>query len=180
MSKNIVLITGSPRKNGNCDCLSAAFTEGAKSTGNTVIQFNAGRMNIKPCKGCQYCVKHDGICIQKDDMQTIHTALREADILVLASPVYWYDVTAQMKIVIDRMYVEMGKPFPIKESALLLCCGDTDESTAGGAVSLYNLILDYEKWQDLGILIATNVNEIGDIQGHPALKKANELGKSIS
>lgn len=126
MSKKIVVISGSPRVDGNSEMLADAFIEGARQIGNSVTVFSAGRMNIRGCLDCKYCFTHDGECIQKDDMQDIYPALRQADILVLASPVYWCGLTSQIKSVIDRMFAGCRKPFPITSVALLAVYGSSD------------------------------------------------------
>lgn len=120
MSKNVVVVTGSPRANGNSEILADAFIEGARQGGNSVTLFHAGRMNIKGCLDCKYCFSHDGECIQIDDMQSIYPSLRKADILAFASPVYWYGLSSQIKAVIDRMFAGCVKPYPITAIALLI------------------------------------------------------------
>jgi len=179
MSKNIVVLSGSPRKGGNTDTLAAAFCEGAKSAGKTVTLFRVADMNIGGCTGCEYCFKDVGVCCQRDDMVHILEALRKADVLVLASPVYHFDVTAQLKLALDRQYALFNEKTPIRRTALLMCCADEDIGTAKGAVSMYETWLEFAKWEDAGILIVPGVHEPGEIAGNEGLAKAKALGASI-
>ena len=87
MSKNIVVLAGSPRKISSTDKLAAYFTEGAKQAGHTVTTFRTADMKIGGCLGCAHCFKETGVCVLKDDMQVILDALRKADTLVIASPI---------------------------------------------------------------------------------------------
>lgn len=179
MSKNIVIITGSPRSGGNTDLLAEAFIEGAKENGNLVTRFDAGRMTIKPCQDCQYCFSHEGECCQKDEMQEIYKALYKADMLVLASPVYWFGLSAQIKTAIDRFYVHVTKAFPIKETALLLVYADTDTTVEAPSVANYKAIIDYLGWKDRGVITQSGVEAKGDIKTADALQRAYGLGKQI-
>jgi multimeric flavodoxin WrbA len=120
---NIVLLSGSPRRGATTDKLTAAFIEGAAAAGNNVTLFNVSDMKIGGCIGCGHCFKQTGVCIQKDDMQVILDALRKADVLVLATPVYYFSFTAQLKLAIDRTYALLKERTPIKRRALLITCG---------------------------------------------------------
>jgi len=125
MSNSIVLLSGSPRKGGNTDRLAAAFMEGAESAGKTITLFRVADMKIGGCLGCGHCFEEKGVCVQKDDMPEILDALRKADALVLASPVYYFGATAQIKLAIDRTYALLCEKTPIKRAALLMTCGDS-------------------------------------------------------
>jgi len=179
MSKNIVLLSGSPRKGGNTDKLVDAFIAGAESAGKSVTLFRTADMKIGGCLGCSHCFEEKGVCVLKDDMPKILDALREADALVLASPVYYFSVSAQLKLAIDRTYALLSVGTPIKRTALLLTCGDTSEEAAEGAVVTYNQIRTYSKWEDAGIIIATGLDAKDDIVGREELEKAKELGRGI-
>ena len=179
MSKRIVVINGSPRKNGNTELLIDAFIQGAESSGNHVTKFNVGRMKITGCTDCKYCFTHLGECAIKDKMQEIYQALYSADMLVLASPVYWHGMTGQIKSVIDRMNVGTAKPMPITAAALLSVYGDTDTEAVEPTISHYKAITKYMGWKDLGIVTQSEVMEKGDIKGLSSLAAARDLGKSI-
>jgi len=179
MPQNIVVVTGSPRANGNSEMLADAFIEGAKESGNTVTKFNAGRMNIQGCLDCKFCFAHDGECFRKDDMQIIDKALHKADMLVLASPVYWYGLTSQIKAMIDRMFASSVKPYPLTSMALLLVYGDTDNKVAAPAIAHFEAISFYMGWENKGIVTQAGVKSPGEIKRKKSLAEARELGKSI-
>ena len=179
MSKNIVVVTGSPRANGNSDILAGAFIEGARQCGNSVTVFHAGRMNINGCLDCKYCFSHEGECIQKDDMQAVYPSLRKADILVFASPVYWYGLSSQIKALIDRMFAGCMKPYPIASIGLLLTYGDTDPEVAAPAISHFKAISHYMDWKIEGIIMQEGVKEAGEIRGKKSLQDAENLGAGI-
>ena len=113
---NIVILSGSPRKDANTDRLAAAFVRGAESSGNSVTLFRTADMSISGCTGCAYCIENPGTCVQEDDMTKILNALKKADALVLASPVYYWSVTAQLKLAIDRTYALLRAKTPIKQA----------------------------------------------------------------
>lgn len=147
---NIVIINGSPRPHGNTAAMVEAFTEGAKKAGNTVEILNIGNKQIGGCKNCDYCrTKGNGTCIQKDDMQEVYPVLKEAEMLVIASPIYYYSLTGQTHCVIERVYAWERLP-KIKKSALLLSAG------AGGftsAIQTYkDAIVMHMGAKDMGII----------------------------
>ncbi len=129
MSKKILILNGSPRKNGNTKALIESFTEGAKEAGHIVTIFNIHEMDIKHCTGCMaVCVdfkrKH---CVQKDDMEKIYPVFEEADIIVFASPLYFWNFTAQLKMVIDRLQSPCLAGIGPKAAMLLSVAGDNEE-----------------------------------------------------
>lgn len=178
---NIVVISGSPRKNGNTDQLADAFIKGAEAAGNQVTKFHVADVKMNNgCLGCNYCQRNDGECVQKDGMQAIYDALYQADTLVLATPVYYFGMSGQIKMILDRTYASLSKPYPISSAALLVAYGGEQEADASSVVSQYHQILEYSNWQDKGVVTAGGLMEKNDIAGHPALLKAEELGKSFS
>lgn len=157
-----------------------AFAEGAREAGNEVTMIDIGGSKIAGCMACEYCFKHEGACVQQDDMQQFYPLLREHDVLVYAIPMYFYTWPAQMKAFMDRMFCGMGKPFGIKASALLLCFEDKDITTADGLVQSYRIASNYCKWENLGEVLVHNVYEKGAIEGNPGLEEARKLGASIA
>ena len=179
MSKNIVVLSGSPRKNGNTEKLTAAFIVGAESAGKNVTLFRVSDMKIGGCIGCRVCFSNKSACVLNDDMTQIVDALRKADVLVFTSPVYFFSVSAQLKAAIDRTFVLLKDKPPIKKAALLLTCGDESLSAAAGAVVTYNQIRDYMKWHDAGVIIATGLHDPDEIDGRCELNMASALGREI-
>ena len=179
MSNNIVVLSGSPRKEGNTEKLAAAFIESAKSAGKNVTAFNATGMKIGGCMGCEHCFVEKGVCIQNDDMLPILEALKTADAIVFVSPIYFFDMTAQLKLAIDRTFSLLSVGTPIKKAAFLMTCGDSSEKAAEGAVVTHKNMLAYSKWQDAGVIIATGLHKPGEIEGRVELDKAKQLGVEI-
>lgn len=178
MGENIVILSGSPRKRGNTETLLAAFRAGAEAAGKTVTVFPVAHMKIATCSGCEYCLENPRKCALADDMAEILNALYNADVIVWASPVYYFSVTAQLKAAIDRMYPLQSEK--VKRAALLLTCADEDVDTAAGALAIYERTLRYYKWDDAGVLIATGVEHLGDIDTkQEILEQARKLGQEI-
>ncbi|MBP3892630.1 MAG: NAD(P)H-dependent oxidoreductase [Atopobiaceae bacterium] len=150
---NIVIFNGSPRPHGNTAAMVNAYREGAESTGHHVTVFDVCRMHVAGCLACEYChTKEQRTCIQKDDMQKIYPVLDEADMLVLASPVYYHGLSGQLKCVIDRIYAP-GYPRHLRKSALLLSSGSKD--VYGGAIYTYrHSFLEWLHLEDMGVFVA--------------------------
>lgn len=178
MSKIVVLV-GSMRKGGNTDLLAQAFTEGA-SKNNDVEIVSVADYNVNPCIGCNSCfTRKENKCFQNDDMSAIYEKLRTADIVVIASPVYFYGISAELKAIIDRLHTPMRNEFQIKKLALLLV-GAASLPNLFDAIKLqYQLVLDFFHLEDLGIILVRGVKDKGDIEGNEALKEAYEFGLSI-
>jgi multimeric flavodoxin WrbA len=118
----IAVFNGSPRK-GTTSAMVQAFREGAQAAGHEVEEYQVGKMKIAGCLGCEYChTKGNGACIQKDDLEKILPAYKEADMIVFASPIYYFTMSAQMEAAIQRVYC-IGKPLKAKKAALLLTSG---------------------------------------------------------
>ena len=179
MSENIVLLSGAPRKDGNTERLAAAFMEGAESAGKTVTKFRVADMQIGGCRGCEHCMKEKGVCVQKDDMSAILDALKQADAVVLASPVYYFNISAQTKLAIDRTFALLWIETPIKRAALLMTSGDESPDVAEAAVAMLTRICDYSKWENAGAVIAGGLHIPGEIDGRAELESARALGREI-
>lgn len=183
MSKNILVLTGSPRKNGNSEMLADAFINGARSNGYTVTKFETALKTIHGCRACDTCWSKGTACTFRDGFSELEPLLENADIIVFASPLYWFGMSAQIKAAIDKFYAYSGKvcknPLKIKESILLTCAGDTDMECFAGIIETYKGITKYMKWEDKGILAIPNVYDKGDIEKTDALQGAEKLGASI-
>ena len=182
MSKKIVVLNGSPRKTGNTSELIKAFTEGAESVGNTVTTFHLDSMDIHGCKGCfGGHSDQDSPCVQKDDMDKIYPAVKEADVVVLASPLYYWNVSGQLRTACDRLFAieEGGQNFLRgngKSSALLMAAeGHGFED----AVRYYDNLMGHLQWENLGHVLAGGNMDVGDVKGKKEVNEAYELGKSI-
>jgi len=182
MPKKIVILNGSPRKNGNTSALVKAFTEGAESAGHTVTEFLLDSMNIHGCKGC--FGGHSGKdcpCVQRDDMDKIYPAVKECGVLVLATPLYYWNMSGQLRTAMDRLFaLEEGDGNLLRghdrSSALLMAAeGNGFEDVA----AYYDHLMEHLQWKNLGHVLAGGNADVGDIKGKPELQEAYELGKSI-
>lgn len=178
---NILILLGSMRKNGNTDLLAQAFAEGARKNSNTVEIISVADYKVNPCIGCNSCFAREGNqCFQNDDMPRIYEKLKTADVLVAASPVYFYGISAELKAIVDRLHTPMRNEFPIKKLALLLV-GAAELPELFDAIKLqYQLILNFFHLEDAGMVLVRGVKDIGDIKGKEALKEADDLGLSIT
>ncbi len=173
----ITILNGSPRKGGNTDIMVEEFVRGAKEAGHDTEIVPVGRMSIKGCLGCQYCFAHDGECVQKDDMVTVLESIDQADMVVFAAPIYWFDITAQLKSAIDRMYARGKVGFHFNKVALLLDSGS--DGVYDAAIAQYKMMNAYLKWEDKGIITIPGMDEKGSMKTSPALKNVYALGASL-
>ncbi len=176
---NILVITGSARKNGNSEALADAFIRGAGVSGNKVVKLSVHNKKIAPCLDCRYCCRNEGRCVQRDDMEGVFAALAEADMAVIASPVYFYGFPAQLKCLFDRLYSPLREKLHIGSAVLLAVCADSGSETFGPMIAMYKAVLNYFGIEDKGIVTADRVTDRGDIAGNPKLEEAYLLGRSL-
>lgn len=178
---NVLVVHGSPRKDGNSSMLADAFIEGAEASGNKVTRLDVGNLHINGCMACEYCFSHHGECYQQDAMQELYPQMKGKDIIVYAFPMYYYTYPAQIKAFMDRMFCAVGNPgmFGFKKTALLLCFEDKDITTADGLVQSFRIAANYCKQEIIGEVLVNAVYEKGAIAGNPGLEKARKLGASI-
>ena len=181
MAKKIVILNGSPRKNGNTSALTTAFARGAEEAGNTVTEFHLSRMKINGCLGCWHGGKDaEHPCVQKDDMEQIYPSYREADVVVLASPLYYWFISGFLKNAFDRLFAiaecDPNYRNPKKESVLIMAA-----EGAGFEESehWYDHLEKNIGWKSLGKVLCGWVTQPGDIEGKKELSDAYELGRSI-
>lgn len=181
MSKKIIVLNGSSRKNGNTSALVREFVRGAAQAGNTVTVFDLSNMQINGCKGCFGGGKNpDSPCVQKDDMEKIYPAYKEADVLVLASPLYYWTISGQLKTAFDRLFAvaecDANYRNPQKKTVLLMAAEGYgfEESQYW-----YDQLERHLGWKSLGKVLCGGVMEIGDIKGKKELEDAYRLGSSI-
>ncbi|MDR2079100.1 MAG: flavodoxin family protein [Treponema sp.] len=184
MGKEILVLTGSPRRKGNSDRLADAFIEGALSAGHRAHKFEAAYKNIHGCRGCNMCwATGTDPGVVKDDFFELAPLIESCSLAVFVSPLYFWGFSSQLKTAWDRFYAygrgDGVKRIAIRESALLLTLGDTEDATYRHAVGTYQDIAEYLGWKDRGIIVAKGVNGKTDVTKHPALSQAAELGSSI-
>ena len=180
MRKNILVIAGSPRKGGNSDLLCDEFIRGAKESGHHVDEIFLRDKIIGYCNGCGSCTENGGVCLQEDDMAEILEKLLVTDVIVMATPVYFYTIDAQMKTFIDRTaakYTEISG----KEFYFIITAADPDKASLERTVECFRgftscLPDPIEK----GIIYGAGAWAIGDIINMPAMKEAYEMGRAIN
>lgn len=177
MHKNIVVVTGSPRKNGNSFAMTHAFIKAAEEKGHTVTRFDAAFKKIGGCHACETCFKSGKACSFDDDFNLIAPALEKADVVVFTMPVYWYSIPAQIKGVIDRIFsfVVGGKDIAGKECALITCCEEDDASVMDGVRIPIERSAALLNWKMVGEVLVPGVLNPGDIEKTDGLKKAAAL-----
>lgn len=179
MKKNVLILSGSPRNGGNSDSLCDAFLRGAQESGHSVEKVRVASLNIHPCSACYYCRTHHGECVHKDDMAHLLQKIIDADVLVLASPVYFYSIDAQLKAVIDRT-VARWLEVKGKEFYYIASMADEELSSADTTLACFRGYAEcVEESTEKGVLIANGVYEVGAVQKSPFLAEAYEMGKGI-
>lgn len=181
MSKKVVVITGSPRKNGNSFAMTESFIKAAQEKGHSVTRFDAAMMEIGSCHACETCFSTGKACTFDDDFNKIAPAILEADALVFTMPVYWYSIPAQIKGVIDRIYslVVGGKDISGKECALIACCEEEDLSVLDGVRIPMERTAALNKWTIVGEVLVPGVLKPGDIQKTDGCEQAAALAEKI-
>lgn len=177
MSKKIVVITGSPRKNGNSFAMTEAFIKAVESNGHTVTRFDAAMKKTGGCHACETCYRTGKPCSFDDDFNTIAPAILEADSVVFTMPVYWYSIPAQIKGIIDKMFsfVVGGKDISGKECAVITCCEENDMSVMDGVRVPMERTASLLKWKMVGEVLIPGVLNVGDIEKTDGCKQAAEL-----
>ena len=177
MSK-IVILVGSMRKGGNTDLLARRFAEGA-SEHNSVEFILVADYKVAPCIGCNTCFTREGNACFNHDMDEVYEKLRHADVLVIASPVYFYSISAELKAIIDRLHTPMRNTFAIRKLALLLVGAASLPNLFDPILMQYQMILDFFHLLDAGKVLVRGVKDKGDIIGRPEMEQAYQLGLTI-
>lgn len=179
MGRKVLILSGSPRKDGNSDILCNEFMKGAQEASNQVEKIRISTKKVTPCSACYYCKNHHGECIHHDDMKEILEKMIAADVLVLASPVYFYSIDAQMKTVIDRTLARWTE-VKNKEFYYIVTMADEDLHSADTTLACFRGYADcVEGSVEKGVLIGNGVYEPGTVKATEVMKKAYEMGRSI-
>lgn len=176
--KKVLILSGSPRKGGNSDLLCDEFARGAKDSGNEVEKIFVAGKKIAPCLACYAC-RNTGVCAIKDDMAEVLQKMIEADVIVLASPVYFYSIDAQLKAVIDRT-VARWLEVKNKDFYYIVTCADTDKDSTERTLECFRGYADcVEGAKECGVIYGTGVYEKGAIKDTAVMKQAYAMGKRI-
>lgn len=174
----ILVLSGSPRKDGNTERLVEALMKGAKEN-NEVEKVSVSEYRVNPCIGCNTCFSREGnACFQNDDMAGIYRKLKETDVLIIASPVYFYGVSAQLKAVVDRLHTPMRNSFHIKKLGLILVGAAKLPELFDAIITQYRLVLNFFHLEDAGMVLIRGAREKGDVTEED-LREAYRLGQSI-
>ena len=176
--KHIVILSGSPRKNGNTNLLCRQFQQGAEEAGHSVRFIPLAEKRIGFCRACDVCMRNGGACIQKDDMENILCAFQQADVVVLATPVYFYGVSAQMKACIDRIY-PIWQHLGRKEVYYIVSAGLGEDIIARSLGDLDGFVEHFEQYEIKGRLYASNVMEAGAVRTLPVMEAAYQAGLHV-
>ena len=174
----ILVLTGSPRKNGNSNTLADNFIKGATEAGHQVVRFDSAFKEVHPCIGCNSCGMN-GPCVFKDDFEFVRQHIVDVDMIVFATPMYYFGFSAQLKAVIDRFYSVNGQIHRPKKSALLMTYADNSAEKESILVNHYNFLVKYLGWENVGQVIAPGVWPAGAVNHTDYPRKAYELGKSL-
>ena len=176
----IMILVGSVRRNGNTDLLAQAFAESAGKR-HEVELVSVADYAVHPCIGCNSCYTSDGHrCFQDDDMQQIYNRLKHADILVIASPVYFYGISAQLKAVVDRLHTPMRNEFHIKKLGLILVGAAELPDLFDPIILQYRMILRFFHLEDIGMVLVPGAKDKGDVLATDGIRQAREMGERIS
>jgi len=184
MSDYVLILKGSPRENGNSSTLAAQVAAGAKDAGAEVESIPLHELDIHPCDACDSCHETGGICVIKDDMQSLYPKLRRAQAIVIASPIYWFTLSAQAKLCVDRWYAFVspdGNDLRGKKFGLVLTYGDTDLYSSGGinAIHTFESMCRYLR-ADIAGMVYGSADKPGEVIDQPDLmEKAYQLGRTL-
>ena len=176
---NILVLQGSPNPRGSTAILVEEFTRGAREAGHTVTRVDVDRLDIAPCTGCVAC-GYEGPCVQHDDMDVLRRQILSSDMLVLATPLYYYGMTAQLKAVIDR-FCSANSSITGKRlrSALLTVAWNADNWTFDALEAHYNTLVRYLSWQDCGRVLGYSCGSTGMTKRTRYPQEAYELGRGL-
>ncbi len=174
MGKNILAVVSSPRKGGNSETLVEQFVKGAKESGNEVETLFLRDKKIAPCIACEACLNNGGSCVQKDDMAEVLQKIIAADVIVLSTPVYYYSVSAQLKVMIDRTLAGGGK-MKNKEFYFIATAADGKEAMECTMNDMQGFVRCIPGSTVKGKVYGSAFR-VGEIKGKPAMEEAYQLG----
>lgn len=175
----IIVLQGSPHKSGSSNLLAEQFVKGAKEVGHSVEIIDAAHMNMHPCIGCERCGMN-GECVHKDDNSIIRDALLESDMVVFVTPIYYFGMSAQLKMVIDRFYsYTMKLSGKHLKAALITAAWDSSDEVMLYTAEHYKKICRYMNFENCGMVLGTGCGTPSMTQGTKHMKTAYQLGKSI-
>ena len=177
MDKKVLILSGSPRKGGNSDLLCDEFMKGALEAGHQVEKIRVAEKNIGVCRACYAC--KNGRCIIRDDMAEVLQKMIDADVIVLASPVYFYSIDAQLKALIDRTVAHWTE-VRNKEFYYIMTAADSTAASMETTLACFRGYADcVEGAREMGVIYGTGVYEKGEVKATKAMREAYEMGLSV-
>ena len=180
--KKILVLTASPKKNGNTDKMADAFIAGAREAGHEVHKFETSFKHIGGCTACNLCWSKGNACIHEDDFRELEPLLESCEMLVIASPLYWFCLPQQIKGAIDRLYAYGGtgglRPLAIKESCFFICGELAEKEEYQPVLEIYRLMTKYLNWKDRGVIQTGGLDKKGAIEASGVLEQAREMGRN--
>ena len=182
MSKKVLVLTSSGRRNSNSTAMARAFADAAVEAGHQVKTIDLFGLSIDPCTGCGGCRTSGRLCVVDDDFAALAQEVLDAQVVVFAAPVYWYTFPAKAKLAIDKFvsFLWGGAAIQGRESALLACATEDDaDYVFAGIVTAFECTVAHLGWTSLGVVLQPGVPEPGDITRTDALARCAELARSI-
>lgn len=179
MNKKVLIISASPRKGGNSDTLCEQFMKGAVEAGNLVEKLRLSELKIDYCSACYACKKL-GHCIKQDDMQLVLDKMAESDVIVLATPVYFYTMSAQLKTMIDRTLGGAKNPhLRNKEFYIIVTAADSKAEMERTVDGIRGYLECLPGAKEMGVIYGAGAWQLGDILQNPAMQEAYTAGKNV-
>lgn len=179
MSKNVLVISTSLRPRSNSDALADSFLAGAAAAGHQTEKITLRGKTLAFCRGCLAC-QNTKKCVISDDAVEIAEKMRRADVIVFATPIYYYEMSGQMKTLLDRVNSLFASDYAFRDIYLLTAAADDEPSVPERAIGgLTGWIDCFQKASLAGTVFAGGVNGMGEIEGHPSLRTAYDMGAAI-
>lgn len=180
MKKQVLILSCSPRKGGNSDALAAAFQKGAMQAGHSVEKLSLAEQELRFCRGCLACQATER-CVIQDDMAGILEKMRRAEVLVFATPIYFYEMNGQMKTLLDRSNPLFPAPYAFRDVYLLASAADETASAMDGAIrGLEGWLSCFPQTRLAGLVRGLGLTNLGDVTKHSALlAEAQQLGADL-
>jgi len=179
MKKKVLVISASPRKGGNSDLLCDVLIRGAQEAGKLTEKISLRDKNLHPCNACEICLDNGGICAQEDDMAEILATMIAADVIVMATPVYFYSMSAQIKMLIDRTYARYME-IRNKDFYFIVTAADSNRQALEIAIDgLRGFTRCLSGAKEKGVLYGTGVWKAGEVINKPILQQTYEVGRSL-
>ncbi|MDL2271672.1 flavodoxin family protein [Desulfovibrio sp. OttesenSCG-928-I05] len=181
MKKNVLVITGSPRKGGNSDLLANAFAKGAKEAGHDVTIFDAASDPVQPCQACDACWSAGAACVADDGFARLAPLMECADAIVFCGPVYWYSFSSQIKLVIDKLYAFAQTPEKLEANMyLMMVAGDPSPEIFSIVTQEFDSSVKFFGREAAGHLLIPGVYAKDDIRNSDALARAEAFGRNVA